>query len=152
MCHHQLLSSQCSTASCPLTPPLQFAFCFASCLSCHPCCCAATSSCPLDMPPPPYNMPPPLVHFSSWLPFICRLVVIAPPPPCIILSTPPAESIILSAPPAESMPAESRVDRTPWEGPHLKKSGSHIFYHKTHSIAFFIPLIKLDLSVKSKNS
>ncbi len=23
-----------------------------------------------------------------------------------------------------------------WEGPRLKKSGSHIFYHKTHFIAF----------------
>ncbi len=29
-----------------------------------------------------------------------------------------------------------RVDRTFWEGPFLKKSGSHIYYHKTHFIAF----------------
>ncbi len=30
----------------------------------------------------------------------------------------------------------SRVDKTLWEGPPLKKSGSHIFYQKTHFIAF----------------
>ncbi len=41
---HCLLSANAS-------PPIGLLF--ASWLSCHPCCHAATASCPLDMPPPP---------------------------------------------------------------------------------------------------
>ncbi len=71
----RLTSYQCSTASCPLTPPLPFASClpagccvaasasqlsladllFASWLSRCPCCRAAAASCPLVTPPTPHD-------------------------------------------------------------------------------------------------
>ncbi len=72
---HRLLSVNAS-------PPIGILF--ASWLSCHPCCCAATASCPLDTPPslcnkppPPCNATPPLVcwRLSSCLPLFFRLVV-----------------------------------------------------------------------------
>jgi hypothetical protein len=76
--HHSLLSANAYPSVCLL---------FASWLLHCPCCCAATPSHPLSMPPLPCNAPLPLVHFSSLLPLLCRLVVMfnlfALPPPCI---------------------------------------------------------------------
>jgi hypothetical protein len=46
-------------------------------LLCHLCCCATTSSQSLDALPPPHNAPPPVNPFSSWLPLVCRLVVMS---------------------------------------------------------------------------
>jgi hypothetical protein len=59
-------------------PP--FHLLFTRWLSCCPFWCIAASSCSI-------NALPPLVHFSSWLPLVCRLVVmlhlVAPPLPCV---------------------------------------------------------------------
>jgi hypothetical protein len=82
-----------STINCLLSanPSPPVGLLFASWLSCHPRCCAAAASCPLDTPPPPRDEPPPLVcwHLSSRLPLFCRPVLtyhlVSPPPQVSIL-------------------------------------------------------------------
>jgi hypothetical protein len=53
----------------------------------------------LDMPPLPCDAPSPVVHFSSWFPLVCRLVVmlhyVAPPPPPVPYVAPPPHVSIL---------------------------------------------------------
>jgi hypothetical protein len=69
---------------------------------CCPCCRAAASSWSLDAPPPPWDAPPSDVHYSSWLPLVCWLVVMShlftTPPPCVTFCLAAASRVHLQPP------------------------------------------------------
>jgi hypothetical protein len=86
---------------------------FTSWLSHCPCCRTTTTSCSLDAPPPSCNAQLPLIHFSSRLPLVCRLVVMLHislhclhlVSPCVV--QPPHVSIL--DPPPSFAPASCRA-------------------------------------------